>query len=284
MAHFVWVNVPELRRNNESAVIQQTAWAFAVQHEDGNIIKREARVVVRGDQLTAGENYDDTKTYAPVMSFIALRTAIALAVQLTRELYQLDASCVLLNADRNADDNDYLPLGCGRKNRAWTPVEALYDLPQAPKAWFMWTSSFPRDFAFIRSEPGGVIHLHRETCINDILTTFHMTESKPRRLPCTLNTNFHNPAVTYHAQVQHGMITGAQRHIDLKFQYAAQLCQDGVIDMHYTPTTDQLADFFTKALPLTTFLRFRAFLMGSSEEPCVAPLPPSVLRPRDSTG
>eukprot|EP00873_Tetraselmis_striata_P019702 jgi/Tetstr1/439966/TSEL_003032.t1 len=85
-------------------------------------------------------------------------------------------------------------------------------------------------------------------------------------------------------QVKHGMITGAQRHIDLKFQYAAQLCQDGVIDMHYLPTADQLADFFTKALPLSTFLRFRAFLMGSSEEPCVAPLPPSVLRPRDSIG
>eukprot|EP00873_Tetraselmis_striata_P035693 jgi/Tetstr1/455957/TSEL_042738.t1 len=35
-------------------------------------------------------------------------------------------------------------------------------------------------------------------------------------------------------QVKHGMITGAQRHIDLKFQYAAQLCQGGIMDMHYT--------------------------------------------------
>eukprot|EP00873_Tetraselmis_striata_P015642 jgi/Tetstr1/435906/TSEL_024792.t1 len=56
MALFVWaINVPELRRNNESAVIQQTAWAFAAQHENGNIIKREAGVVVRGNLLTAGE-------------------------------------------------------------------------------------------------------------------------------------------------------------------------------------------------------------------------------------
>eukprot|EP00873_Tetraselmis_striata_P009675 jgi/Tetstr1/429939/TSEL_019802.t1 len=58
-----------------------TAWAFAEKHDkDGNFIKRKAIVVVRGDQLTAGENYDDTKTYAPVISFIALRTTIALAV------------------------------------------------------------------------------------------------------------------------------------------------------------------------------------------------------------
>eukprot|EP00873_Tetraselmis_striata_P036689 jgi/Tetstr1/456953/TSEL_043623.t1 len=190
----------------------------------------------------------------------------------------------------------------------------------------------------IDRKPGGVLHLHQEKYINDILTTFNMAACAPRRLPCTPDTDFHDPTVAYRAQVQksvalstaeaefvalcmackclafirvllrqlhrpttdpvrvcednqacivqvkHGMITSAQRHIDLKFQYAAQLCQDGVIDMHYTPTADQLADFFTKALPLTTFLRFRAFLMGSSEEPCVAPLPPSVLRPRDSTG
>eukprot|EP00873_Tetraselmis_striata_P044162 jgi/Tetstr1/464426/TSEL_009218.t1 len=154
MALFVWINVPEFRCDNESAVIQRTAWAFAAQHEDGNI-KRAAGVIVRGNLLTTSETY----AY------------------------------------------DYLPLGCGRKDRAWHPVEALYDLPQASKAWFLCFSSFLHDFGFISSKPGSVIHLHRETCIVDILTTFHMTESKPRRLPCTLNANFHNTAVTYRAQV-----------------------------------------------------------------------------------
>eukprot|EP00873_Tetraselmis_striata_P015601 jgi/Tetstr1/435865/TSEL_024753.t1 len=81
METFVWISVPELRRNNPSAIIILTAWAFADTHDkDGNLIKRKARVVVRGDQLPAGENYNDTKTYAPVASFIALRTTIALAV------------------------------------------------------------------------------------------------------------------------------------------------------------------------------------------------------------
>eukprot|EP00873_Tetraselmis_striata_P004941 jgi/Tetstr1/425205/TSEL_015666.t1 len=124
-----------------------TSMALFVWHEDGNIIKREAGVIVRGNLLTTGETY----AY------------------------------------------EYLPLGCGRKDGAWHPVEAS-------KAWFLCFSSFLHDFGFIGSEPGGVIHLHRETCINDILTTSHVTESKPRRLPRTLNINFHNPAVTYRAQ------------------------------------------------------------------------------------
>eukprot|EP00873_Tetraselmis_striata_P041434 jgi/Tetstr1/461698/TSEL_006798.t1 len=110
---FVWTCVPELRRNIPSAIIIQTAWALADTHDkDGNLIKRKARVVVRIDQLTAGETYDDTKTYAPVARFIALCTTIALAVQLDWELYHLDA----------------------------------------PKAWFFRFSSFLRDFGFITTE------------------------------------------------------------------------------------------------------------------------------------
>eukprot|EP00873_Tetraselmis_striata_P036145 jgi/Tetstr1/456409/TSEL_043143.t1 len=83
MALFVWVNVPELRRNNKSAVIQQMAWAFAAQHKDGNIIRREAGVIVRGNLFTTGETYNDAKTYAPIVHFVALRTNIAITVQLT---------------------------------------------------------------------------------------------------------------------------------------------------------------------------------------------------------
>eukprot|EP00873_Tetraselmis_striata_P029447 jgi/Tetstr1/449711/TSEL_036779.t1 len=99
MATFAWISVPELRRNNPSAIIIHTAWAFADTHnKNGNLIKRKARVVVRGDQLTVGESYDDTKTYAPVASFIALRTTIALVDHLDWELYQFDVTCAFLNA------------------------------------------------------------------------------------------------------------------------------------------------------------------------------------------
>eukprot|EP00873_Tetraselmis_striata_P042548 jgi/Tetstr1/462812/TSEL_007762.t1 len=56
METFVWISVPELRRDNPPAIIIQTAWAFAEKHDkDGNLIKRKARVVVQGHQLTAGE-------------------------------------------------------------------------------------------------------------------------------------------------------------------------------------------------------------------------------------
>eukprot|EP00873_Tetraselmis_striata_P018547 jgi/Tetstr1/438811/TSEL_027320.t1 len=263
METFVWISIPDLRRDNPSTIIIHMAWAFAEkQDKDGNLIKRKARVVVRGDQLTAGENYDDTKTYAPVVSFIALRTTIALGVQLDWELYQFDVTCAFLNA--NLDEDVYVyPPGYGRKDQAWKLVKALYGLPQAPKAWFLHFSSFLRDFGFVSSEcdpgvwtllavdksllailcvyvddimlatspssdiregfqtslfstfdattdglctwllgmaidrkPGGVLHLHQEKYINDILTTFNMAACAPRRLPCTPDTDFHDPTST----------------------------------------------------------------------------------------
>eukprot|EP00873_Tetraselmis_striata_P029448 jgi/Tetstr1/449712/TSEL_036780.t1 len=45
----------------------------------------------------------------------------------------------------------------------------------------------------IDRKPCGVIHLHHDKYINDILTTFNMTECTPRRLPCTPDTDFHDP-------------------------------------------------------------------------------------------
>eukprot|EP00873_Tetraselmis_striata_P027884 jgi/Tetstr1/448148/TSEL_035441.t1 len=107
METFVLISVPELRRDNPAAIIIQMAWPFAEKHDkDGNLIKRKARVVVRGDQLTVGENYDDTNTYAPVVSFIALRTYIALAIQLDWEMYQFDVTCAFFNA--NLDEEIYM--------------------------------------------------------------------------------------------------------------------------------------------------------------------------------
>eukprot|EP00873_Tetraselmis_striata_P007087 jgi/Tetstr1/427351/TSEL_017518.t1 len=43
METFVWISIPELRRDNPSAIIIQTVWAFAEkQDKDGNLIKRKA--------------------------------------------------------------------------------------------------------------------------------------------------------------------------------------------------------------------------------------------------
>eukprot|EP00873_Tetraselmis_striata_P009960 jgi/Tetstr1/430224/TSEL_020053.t1 len=94
METFVWISVPELRRDSPSAIIIQTAWAFAEKHDkDGKLITRKARVVVRGDQLTAGENYDDTNTYAqalPLADYPPIPRAVAPAMSVAAVFADID--------------------------------------------------------------------------------------------------------------------------------------------------------------------------------------------------
>eukprot|EP00873_Tetraselmis_striata_P004607 jgi/Tetstr1/424871/TSEL_015366.t1 len=404
METFVWISIPELRRDNPSAIIIQTAWAFAEkQDKDGNLIKRKARVVFRGDQFTAGENYDGTKTYAPV----APKAWFLRFSSFLRDFGFVSSECDPGVWTLLAVDGSLLAILCVYVDDSMLATSPSSDIRERFQTSLFSTFDATTDGLrtwllgmAIDRKPGGVIHLHQEKNINDILTTFNMAACAPRRLPCTPDTDFHDPTgtpldtklfpypnlvgsliwlavasrpdiafvvgrlcaymaspterhwqiavsvlrylegtpnhglifrkqldneapdflffvdadwatfmpkrcsttgylalvhgtpVAYRAQVQksvvlstaeaefvalcmackclafirvllrqlhhpttnpvrvceenqacivqmkHGMITGAQRHIDLKFQYAAQLCQDGVIDMHYTPTAD----------------------------------------------
>eukprot|EP00873_Tetraselmis_striata_P006088 jgi/Tetstr1/426352/TSEL_016664.t1 len=133
----------------------------------------------------------------------------------------------------------------------------------------------------IDRKPGGVIpYPHQEKCINDIMTTtFNMTACTPRRLPCTPDTDFHDPTVAYRAQVQKNVTMSTAeaefvalcmackclafirfllRQLNHPTTDPARLCEDNQACIAQVKH-DQLADFFTKALPLTTFLHFRAF-------------------------
>eukprot|EP00873_Tetraselmis_striata_P006727 jgi/Tetstr1/426991/TSEL_017198.t1 len=223
METFVWISVPELRRNNPSAIIIQTAWAFAENHDkEGSLITRKARTVVRGDQLTAGKNYAHIKTYAPVVNFIALRTTIALAVRLDWELYQFDVTCAKGMVLRFSSFlRDFGFITSEGDPGVWTLLAAagfllgilcvyvddiMLATSPSPNIHERLHTSLVTTFdattdslctwllgMAIDRTPGGVIHLHQETYINDILSTFNMTECKTRRLPCTPDTDFHDP-------------------------------------------------------------------------------------------
>jgi hypothetical protein len=46
------------------------------------------------------------------------------------------------------------------------------------------------------------------------------------------------------------------RHIDIKHRHFKECVQNGVVSVHYVPTTEMAADGFTKALDHTKFQRF----------------------------
>jgi hypothetical protein len=55
---------------------------------------------------------------------------------------------------------------------------------------------------------------------------------------------------------------GKNKHIDIKKHFIRELTEKGTIALCYTPTLEQIADIFTKALPAPRFLELRKLLMG----------------------
>ena len=54
---------------------------------------------------------------------------------------------------------------------------------------------------------------------------------------------------------------GRSKHIDVRFHFLRELCKEGVIELKYCTTRDQVADIMTKALKMDTFEKLRN-LMG----------------------
>lgn len=50
------------------------------------------------------------------------------------------------------------------------------------------------------------------------------------------------------------------KHIDVKYCFVKEACDNGNILIKYIPTTDQIADIFTKSLPLNIFQKFVSFI------------------------
>ena len=53
---------------------------------------------------------------------------------------------------------------------------------------------------------------------------------------------------------------GRSKHIDVRYHFLRDLCTDGVIDMIYCRSEDQVADILTKPLKLPVFVKLRELL------------------------
>lgn len=56
------------------------------------------------------------------------------------------------------------------------------------------------------------------------------------------------------------ILHGRTKHIDVRFHFLRDLCRDGVIELGYFHTQDQVADVMTKADKLETFSKLRSQL------------------------
>lgn len=119
----------------ENKKLMSTRWVFKLKtHANGSIDRYKARLVARGYEQRAGQDYHET--FAPVARYDSIRTLIALATQLELKIAQFDIVTAFLNGI--LDEEVYLQPPKGMQvgeNKALKLIKGLYGLKQAPRVW-----------------------------------------------------------------------------------------------------------------------------------------------------
>lgn len=82
-----------------------------------------------------------------------------------------------------------------------------------------------------------------------ILTDLHLVQEHPTTIYCDNNSTISmtkNPV--FHART---------KHIEIRHHYIRDLVQDGQVELQFCPTSEQIADIFTKALSTASFVALR---------------------------
>lgn len=85
--------------------------------------------------------------------------------------------------------------------------------------------------------------------IKRILVDLHLVPEHPTTIYCDNNSTI--------AMTKNLVFHARTKHIEIRHHYIRGLVQDGQVELQFYPSSEQVADIFTNALPLATFVTFR---------------------------
>nr|GEU75483.1 retrovirus-related Pol polyprotein from transposon TNT 1-94 [Tanacetum cinerariifolium] len=134
VANGVWELVPQPKNRK----IIGTKWVFRNKLDENGIVSRnKARLVAQGYNQQQGIDYDET--YAPVARLESIRILLSYACGLDFKLFQMDVKSAFLKGFINEEVYVAQPLrfiDFKKPNHVYKFNKALYDLKQAPEAWY----------------------------------------------------------------------------------------------------------------------------------------------------
>ncbi|KAL8093469.1 hypothetical protein AgCh_035374 [Apium graveolens] len=207
----VWKLVPKPKEKNPI----DTKWVFRKKmDENGTVIRNKARLVAKGYYQQEGIDFDEI--FAPVARVEAIRIFIA--------YHPMPIS----SQPPGFEDPNF-------PEYVYYLLKALYELKQAPRAWYDTLSSF---FWKITSQE--ILWMKNQLLDYDLQVD---------RIPIFCD-NTSAIAITENP-VQHSRI----KYMDIKHHIIREHVMNGTVEIHFVPSEKQLADIFTKPLDETTFSR-----------------------------
>ena len=110
-------------------------WAFKVKRlPDGSLCKLKARFCVRGDQQIIGVDFFEM--YAPVVSWITIRTLLILSTIYNLSSCQVDYTAAFVHAEVKEDIYIEMPHEFQKPGKVLKLKKLLYGLRQSPHNFF----------------------------------------------------------------------------------------------------------------------------------------------------
>nr|GEU99028.1 hypothetical protein [Tanacetum cinerariifolium] len=119
-------------------------WIYKVKLDElGGILKKNARLVVRGYRQEEGIDFEES--FAPVARLEAIRIFLAFAAHMNMVVFQIDVKTAFLNGNMREEVYVSHPnrfVDPDNPNHVYKLKKALYGLKQASRAWYDMLSSF----------------------------------------------------------------------------------------------------------------------------------------------
>ncbi|GKF20071.1 retrovirus-related pol polyprotein from transposon TNT 1-94, partial [Tanacetum coccineum] len=245
---FEHLEVWELIPRPDRVMIITLKWIYKVKLDElGGVLKNKARLVARGYRQEKGIYFEES--FAPIVLLEAIRIFIAFAAHINMVVYQMDVKIAFLNDILREDVYVSQPdvfVDPENPNHVYKLKKALYDLKQAPRAWYDLLSSFLLSQKFtkgtvISSTEAEYIALSR-CCAQILWMRSQLTDYGLVFNKIPLYCDNKSAIALCYNNVQHSR----SNHIDTKHQIIKEQVENGVVEMYFVRTEYQLAYTFTK--------------------------------------
>lgn len=136
-------------------------WVFTLKtDEHGQPLKYKARLVARGFMQKPGIDYEET--YSPVAKLATIRIFLAICLQKSFFIEQLDVKTAFLNGNLKEDVYLKIPEGFqAPEGHIFKLNKSLYGLKQSPRCWNQRFNEFVETLGFVRSKSDACLYVLR---------------------------------------------------------------------------------------------------------------------------
>nr|GEU64512.1 hypothetical protein [Tanacetum cinerariifolium] len=234
---YQWTKDHPIEQNVKEAMIDP-AWIESMQEELLQFKRLDAwnHLIVRGYRQEEGIDFEES--FAPVARIEAIMIFLAYAAHESFTVFQMDVKTAFLHGTLKEDMYVCQPEGfidADHPSYAYKLKKALYRLKQAPRAWYVELSTFLLQNHFFKGTIDltlFIIHFKDDILVDSGFELTGFLDADYTGCKDTFKSTF-----------------GGAQFLGEKLEYV----EKGTIEIYFVKTDCQLADLFTKAIPVDRF-------------------------------